>query len=414
MTSTQSEREAELPEAEEALVCAAQAGDVQAFSALVEKHQRLARAIAYSVTSDYSITEDLAQEAMVSAWLRLADLGDPKKFRPWLATIVRNTAHYWRRHQGRHAPRAQFGLEVLEQMADGDGSPLESAMEKQDQAQAHDALEGLPARYKEPLLLYYCLDQSHAQVASALGVSEAAVRQRLCRARKKLKQDISGVERTSGRLRNQVSAAASVLLIIQSRQAWAHAATHVGSKSLLASPKLFVGLGAMAGGALVACVAALVFFLGAQSPSSADASKPRVQAVETSAARAASLEAAPAESAMAKPPGPAEGADSTLPLLDDSRALVLIGTGRVKDPGETRGRNKVTEPQPSIADKSSTTISRNASDPEQKSPNGRIHKHGPARLHKGDEDTNEESTEARPLLRPSLDLKAVQRELWQD
>ena len=91
---------------DESLVRAAQGGDVQAFSTLVENNQALARAIAFSVAGDYTITEDLAQEAMVTAWLRLSDLSDPKKFRPWLATIVRNTARYWRRHQGRHAPKA--------------------------------------------------------------------------------------------------------------------------------------------------------------------------------------------------------------------------------------------------------------------------------------------------------------------
>ncbi len=399
------------PDTDEVLVRAAQAGDVQAFSTLVETHQRVARAIAFSVTSDYSITEDLAQEAMVTAWLKISDLGDPTKFRSWLATIVRNTARYWRRHQGRHAPRAQYGLEVLEQLPDPEGGPLESAMNRQDQDHARHAFEGLPARYKEPLLLYYCLDESHAQVASALGVSEAAVRQRICRARKKLKQDLSGVERTSQKLRSRVSAAASVLLIIQSRQSWASAGAQVSTTSLLASPKIFMGLGALAGGALVACVGAIVLFVSSgQHTSSSESLSAPAALTETKADTVATVISENSTAgAETSPASVMPGAAQAEP--EDFRGLVYMGTGRVKEKSDSSTSNLTTRTRAPMSGAVASASKESVPEDNLKARGGRVHKHGPARLQPGSE-VRVEAT--KPMLRPTLNLKAVQKELWSE
>jgi RNA polymerase sigma-70 factor (ECF subfamily) len=390
---------------DESLVRAAQGGDVQAFSALVEQNQALARAIAFSVSSDYSITEDLAQEAMVTAWLRLSDLSEPGKFRPWLASIVRNTARYWRRHQGRHAPKAQYGLDVLELLPDGAHSPLDLALNSEDQAHAQVALEGLPARYKEPLLLYYCLGESHAEVASALGVSEAAVRQRLCRARKKLKQGVSSIERSGSRLRTQASAAAAVVLVIQSRQAWAHTAARVGTQTATASPKLFMGLGALAGGALVACVAAVVLMVSGGDPAAA----PNAPAPKASATKAVAQPPTASASTALTPAGhQAQG------TADDSRALVRIGIGKLKDKDEKSARARdhrdLAAGDRQLASATAISQDKAESDADSTSRGGRIHKHGPARLRDG----KVEPPETKPMLKPELDLNAVRRELWSD
>jgi RNA polymerase sigma-70 factor (ECF subfamily) len=382
---------------EEELVRSAQAGQVQAFSVLVERNQGLARAIAYSVTSDYSLTEDLAQEAMVTAWLRLGDLEEPGKFRPWLATIVRNTARYWRRHQGRHAPRAQYGLDVLEQLPDGASSPLEQALHNENLAHAQDALEGLATRYREPLLLYYSMGESHAEVASVLGVSEAAVRQRLCRARKKLRHDVSGVERMGRRLRNRASAAATVLLMIHSRQAWATHATRLAAPSALASPKLFLGLGALAGGALVACVAALVVLLSGNDPAVAQAASAPGHAITAAPPAAGTTQAGnPEESA----------ALVSEPELDvDARGLVRIGSGKVKEKEDAASERTERAATRSLALREDDVTSESSS-----SVSGRIRKHGPARLLEGDAGPSGE----KPLLRPNIDMRAVNREMWSE
>jgi DNA-directed RNA polymerase specialized sigma24 family protein len=120
-------RSQEFPAPDAELVRAARAGQVQAFGELVERHQALARAVAFSTCGEFAFSEDIAQEALVTAWLRLGDLDDPALFRFWLATIVRNTARYVRRHQRRHAPSATAGVDALANLAADQPTPLQHA-----------------------------------------------------------------------------------------------------------------------------------------------------------------------------------------------------------------------------------------------------------------------------------------------
>lgn len=363
------------------LVRAAQSGQGHAFATLVQRTQGMARAIAYSATGDYDSAEDLAQEALVTAWTRLADLEEPAKFRPWLAGIVRNCARYYRRHRGRHAPIAHEGLDVIEAMASADLSPLDALQHKESWQRASAALRVLPSRDREPLLLYYTLDESHANVAGALGMTEAAVRQRLCRARKKLRDELGPAETSGKRLASSASAAATVMLMIHSRQAWAAPLT---ASAAPMSPKLFIGLGAATGGALIACTAALILLLGARDSPSAiaaerDRSRPHPAMTSTSIAR--------------EPGPPGHSAQPSMPQPQPG-ATVRIGSGKVKAQRPQRE-------QPLAAQR-----------PQREQPlagrvssGGRIRKHGPARL-------EIESNEPGPMLRPSLSIADVQRELW--
>ena len=76
----------------EGLVRLARAGDAAAFAGLIRAFERVALAVAFSVTGDAAAAGDVTQEAFLRAWRRLADLKEPTKFGPWLAGIVRNLA----------------------------------------------------------------------------------------------------------------------------------------------------------------------------------------------------------------------------------------------------------------------------------------------------------------------------------
>ena len=216
-----SENDEQIPQemSDAELVRAAKAGQLQAFGELVERSQGLARAVAFSASGDVANVEDLVQEALVTAWTRLSDLSDPSAFRPWLAGIVRNTVRYWRRHQRRHAPRAQAGMDTLSQLASSAPSPLDEAEWQQDWQHTQRALQALPEKYREPLVLYYSLGESHAHVAEALGLTEASARQRVHRARKRLTTEVSTVAAGGRRLAARASAAAGVMLVIKRREA---------------------------------------------------------------------------------------------------------------------------------------------------------------------------------------------------
>jgi RNA polymerase sigma factor (sigma-70 family) len=61
----------------------------EAFGELVKRYQNAAIAYAYAILRNHAGAEDAAQAAFLTAWLRRADLREPKAFGSWLRTIVR-------------------------------------------------------------------------------------------------------------------------------------------------------------------------------------------------------------------------------------------------------------------------------------------------------------------------------------
>lgn len=71
-----------------ALVSMACDGDMDAFSALMDRFQDMAIGYAWSLLGDYHLAQDAAQEAFTLAYLNLARLRDPNAFAGWLRKIV--------------------------------------------------------------------------------------------------------------------------------------------------------------------------------------------------------------------------------------------------------------------------------------------------------------------------------------
>jgi len=161
----------------------AAAGCQQAYGRIVVACQNTVTAIALAITRDVSASEDIAQEAFLRAWQQLARLNNPSSFLPWLRQITRNLARDWLRAQ-RHRPLSGQAAELAIGMAADPGpSPAEQWQRVEEEIAAEEIISSLPEESRETLLLYYREGQSSQQVASLLGLSDAAVRKRLSRAR---------------------------------------------------------------------------------------------------------------------------------------------------------------------------------------------------------------------------------------
>src|SRR5437867_577214 len=66
--------------------------DREAFAVLVRRYQSLVCSVAYSIVGDLACSEDVAQEAFVTAWKQLGSLQDRAKFKSWLCGITRHLA----------------------------------------------------------------------------------------------------------------------------------------------------------------------------------------------------------------------------------------------------------------------------------------------------------------------------------
>lgn len=164
-----------------ALVEQARAGDVDAFTELVRDHQSLAYGCAVAMLHDFDAARDVVQEAFIAAWRGLAQLAEPALFPAWLRGIVRR--------QALHALRARH-LEPLVHAGEPP-SQLPSAEEHVESERrrrlALAALAGLPERPREPAVLRWAYECSHAQIAAFLEIPVTTVN-RLHAARARLKR----------------------------------------------------------------------------------------------------------------------------------------------------------------------------------------------------------------------------------
>src|SRR3954447_25368145 len=86
------------------LVVAAQRGDKRAFVEIVARHQAMVCGIALGILADFAASEDVGQEAFLTAWRKIHELREPTRLRAWLAQIARNAALGQLRSRKPHEP----------------------------------------------------------------------------------------------------------------------------------------------------------------------------------------------------------------------------------------------------------------------------------------------------------------------
>lgn len=176
------------------LVRAAQGGDAAAREQLFARYlPRVARMVAIQLgvarAALPAAAEDMAQEALLRAFQALDrfEVRSPGAFMAWMATIVLNCV---RRHQRseRHGASAmlwqRYGdLDLAESLFAGREATASSIVVRREQQQRLEAaLLTLPALYREALSLRALAGMSHAEIAQAIGRSEANSRKIVQRA----------------------------------------------------------------------------------------------------------------------------------------------------------------------------------------------------------------------------------------
>lgn len=176
------------------LLEASRRGERDAFGVLVERYQRVVGAVSRSATGSVALGDDVTQDTFVTAWRSLGSLRDANRLGPWLCGIARNLGRRARRRRARETALDDVGPDPALIAA---GDPFAATSAAQASALVQQALDQLPAAYREVLILYYQEGQSARHVGAALGLGEAAVMQRLSRGRAHLSRSVADlVERT--------------------------------------------------------------------------------------------------------------------------------------------------------------------------------------------------------------------------
>ena len=134
-------------ETDETLVMLTLAGDQDAYGVLVSRCQKAVIAAAHYVTKNHFMAQDAAQDAFVSAWMKLDTLREPEKFCSWVCRIAANCA---RNMIARY--RSYLPLEAAEgQLNPEDPSldPAELCARKEEQSEVGKSLLTLPEKGKK-------------------------------------------------------------------------------------------------------------------------------------------------------------------------------------------------------------------------------------------------------------------------
>ncbi|HIC23555.1 MAG: hypothetical protein COB10_06025 [Planctomycetota bacterium] len=178
------------------LVSAARQGDREAFTKLVELHQKVAGSIAYGILNDTHLAADAVQDAYVKAWRGLDGLREDERFSAWFLKIVRTRSLDLLRHRRRKAPETVQLDDALD--ADRGPGPPEVLEQKERGEKIRKILAELPAEYREVLLLKHDQDRSYRDIARILGTTVKGVESKLFRARRALAEKLKRLDGSSG------------------------------------------------------------------------------------------------------------------------------------------------------------------------------------------------------------------------
>ena len=209
-------------------------GEADRYRELVERHERRVFAMAWSRLGNVALAEDATQEAFLLGYRRLWLLGNGAKYAAWITAIARNVAINLGLRRRRELNKLErWGLEQ---------SPSSDANETSELCTPEtlrQTLADLPAAHRECLVLFYLEDQSGAEAAATLGISEAALRVRLHRARAALRERLEEkLEGSLARLRPAKSLVPGVMAgVLASSSAKAATAGGAGATVLGALAK---------------------------------------------------------------------------------------------------------------------------------------------------------------------------------
>lgn len=160
---------------------------------LVRQHSRMVYRIAYAVLRSHHDAEDAAQETFLRVLRYSHKLASVENGKTWLARIAWRVAEDRSQQRGR---RREIALDDPEKPEGETASSDFPAHEVAHGSQVGELLErlinNLPEKLRQPLILSALEEMSPVEVAATLGMSEAAVRSRVFRARQILREKLAG------------------------------------------------------------------------------------------------------------------------------------------------------------------------------------------------------------------------------
>jgi len=186
---------------DETLVTLTLTGDADAYEELVKRYQTQVLIAANAIMHNTYLAEDAAQDAFVSAWMKLNILREPSKYGTWVCRIAQNCARNMLIRM-----REYISFDLLENTEHDNAEEVDGALiSSEEYRELHDSIERLPQKIRTVIILHYFEGLSIAQIAARMKISEGTVKWQLHNGRQKLRKELGAMdEKTSDTLVKKV------------------------------------------------------------------------------------------------------------------------------------------------------------------------------------------------------------------
>lgn len=154
------------------LVTLAREGDQDAFTRLVERHQKMVYNLALGKTGSHHDAEEVTQTAFFKAWQGLPSFQGKAAFSSWLYRLTVNAAIDLLRQRKKHQGALSLDDPDLPVVPDRGPSPEELSEEHERRQLLWQAIESLPEPHRIPLLLREIEGLSYREIAQALDLED--------------------------------------------------------------------------------------------------------------------------------------------------------------------------------------------------------------------------------------------------
>jgi RNA polymerase sigma-70 factor, ECF subfamily len=185
------------PAGERTLVVAAKNGDQQAFETLFKRHQRKTLAVVLRYTPVVEDAEDIVQQSFYKAFVHLCQFQGESSFSTWLTRIAINEALMFLRRIGavrevslddiRDAQGSAASLGI----PDSNANPETRCSQREEVRILSKAVRNLRPRLRTTITLSELRELSTSETARRMGLSVAAVKARIFRGKRELRQELA-------------------------------------------------------------------------------------------------------------------------------------------------------------------------------------------------------------------------------
>jgi len=175
-----------LSQRRDSLAARLRSGNRAAAAELVDEYYQQIYLFMRKLGHDRQVSEDLTQECFFNAWHHIGQLKDGKALNGWIYRIASNVSKlHWRKCKHKEV----IGIEGIEMPNSSKDEP--EKMEYNEQLEhLKDAVERLPMKLRETIILHYIQQLTIAEATEAVGINQGTFKSRLNRALKTLRKNI--------------------------------------------------------------------------------------------------------------------------------------------------------------------------------------------------------------------------------